>query len=238
MGSERIIIHVADSAKKVSSFKSYNTAPILVVSYELLVRAEAEIQDIKWDLIVCDEAHRLKNSEIKTSCCLARIECDKRVLLTGTPVQNDLNEYYCLVSTVAPGLLGNKVKFNSEFVSKIEKGREPGAEESERQDADEALSKLSTISQHILLRRTSEIVRKYLPSKTVNVVFCRPSEFQSVVYSSQVSKLLSQVESEPGAHLAAISTLKKICNSPYLIDNSNLQGNHNKFKVLFLFELY
>ena len=183
-------------------------------------------QEIKWDLIVCDEAHRLKNSEIKTSCCLARMECDKKVLLTGTPVQNDLSEYYCLVSTVAPGILGNKVRFNSEFVSKIEKGREPGAQESERQDADEALSKLSTISQHILLRRTSEIVRKYLPPKTVNVVFCRPSEFQSAVYSRQVVNLLNQVESEPGAHLAAISTLKKICNSPYLIDNSQLQGTN------------
>ena len=70
--------------------RSYNTAPVLLISYEMLVRAEDEIKQIKWDLIVCDEAHRLKNSEIKTSASLSRLDCERKVLLSGTPVQNDL----------------------------------------------------------------------------------------------------------------------------------------------------
>jgi DNA repair and recombination protein RAD54B len=66
---------VADSVAKVATFRSYNSAPILVTSYELLLRAEGEVGQIRWDLLVCDEAHRLKNSEIKTSCSLTNIPC-------------------------------------------------------------------------------------------------------------------------------------------------------------------
>ena len=84
LGTERIIIHVADNAKKVTTFKAYNTAPVLIMSYEMLVRAEEEVKGVRWDLIVCDEAHRLKNSEIKTSSSLARLSCTRKLLLTGT----------------------------------------------------------------------------------------------------------------------------------------------------------
>ena len=196
---------------------------MLLISYEMLVRAESQVSQIKWDLIICDEAHRLKNSEIKTSTSLARVNCDRRVLLSGTPVQNDLQEYYCLVSVVAPGILGTKVEFNAEYVSKIERGREPGALVEEKRGADEALAKLADISRHLLLRRTSDVISKHLPPKTVNVVFCRPSELQVQVYGKEVRKLLEGLEAGAGAHLAAISSLKKICNSPYLMDN--LEGS-------------
>ena len=66
---------MADSVAKVATFRSYNSAPILVTSYELLLRAEAEVALVRWDLVVCDEAHRLKNSEIKTSCSLTSLAC-------------------------------------------------------------------------------------------------------------------------------------------------------------------
>jgi len=224
LGSERIVIHVADSAKKVKTFRSYNTAPVLLISYEMLVRAEDEIKQIKWDLIVCDEAHRLKNSEIKTSASLSRLDCERKVLLSGTPVQNDLQEYYCLVSVVAPGILGKKAEFNTHFVQTIQRGREPGASEDDKAGADEALGKLADISRHVLLRRTSDIISKYLPPKTVNVVFCRPSQLQVSVYAREVRDLLERMEAGAGAHLAAISKLKKICSSPYLLEKLDMTG--------------
>ncbi len=61
---------------KVAAFKSYRTAPVLIISYEMLVRAEEELKQVRWDLMVCDEAHRLKNSEIKTSTALSRYRTD------------------------------------------------------------------------------------------------------------------------------------------------------------------
>ena len=216
LGSERIVIHVADNSKKVAAFKTYTMAPILILSYELLVRAETDLQDIKWDLIVCDEAHRLKNSEIKTSSSLSRLDCAKKVLLTGTPVQNDLNEYFCLVSVVTPGLLGTKQEFSAKYITRIEKGREPRADPEDQEAANKALYKLADVSRHLLLRRTTDSISKHLPPKTVNVVFCRPSQFQAAVYRAETEKLLDQLQ--PGSHLSAISNLKMICNSPYLKD--------------------
>jgi DNA repair and recombination protein RAD54B len=76
----------------VALFRSYNSAPILVMSYEMLVRTLPEVQTICWDLVVCDEAHRMKNSMIKTSSSLGKLACRRKLLLTGTPVQNDLGE--------------------------------------------------------------------------------------------------------------------------------------------------
>ena len=67
MGLERIAIHIADTVDKVALFRSYNSAPILVMFYEMLVRTLPEVQTICWDLVVCDEAHRMKNSMIKTT---------------------------------------------------------------------------------------------------------------------------------------------------------------------------
>jgi len=230
LGTTRILVHVADNAKKVTAFKAYRTAPVLVVSYEMLVRAEAQLKEVKWDILVCDEAHRLKNSEIKTSAALNRFDCDRKLLLTGTPVQNDLQEYFCLISIVVPSLLGSKASFTADYVKKIEQGRDVGADENDAQEAESALKKLSEISRKILLRRTSEIISGYLPPKTTCVVFCRPSDFQCKVYGEEVSTLYDKIETEHASHLASISTLKKICNSPFLLQHLNVNGGPNTWE--------
>merc|ERR1719394_147577 len=127
LGTERIILHVADSKEKVAQFRNYTGAPILLVSYEMMVRNFMDLTSIKWDLIVCDEAHRLKNSQIKASTCLADFPCRRRIFLTGTPVQNDLGEFYNLVEGACPGLLGSKNQFATEVEAAVETGRQPGA---------------------------------------------------------------------------------------------------------------
>lgn len=201
-------------------------APILIVSYEILIRAEQDLLQVSWDLIVCDEAHRLKNSEIKTSCCLSRLSCPRRILLTGTPVQNDLTEYYCLINTVAPDLLGTKAEFNANFVSRIDTGRKPDCGPDALAAGEEAFQQLAQISDHIVLRRTSEIISKYLPPRTINVVFCRATRFQEAVYAAESTRLLDGLDNDPGSHLQGISNLRKICNSSFLHANQeNTKGD-------------
>jgi len=219
LGSERITIHIGDSSDKVAQFRSYNTAPILMLSYEMLVRTTSELLGITWDLIVCDEAHRLKNNTIKTTSCLAQIPCNKKLLLTGTPVQNDLGEFFNLVDLACPGVLGSRAKFNREIESVVERSRQPDATIEDIEVGEIAMQQLTKITNLVILRRTSDIINQYLPPKTEYIVFCRPTPYQQRLYCHTVDTLMESIGStHSGQHLSAISNLKKICNAPCLLE--------------------
>merc|ERR1719318_2509488 len=101
----------------------------------------------------------------------------------------------------------------------VELGRQPEASQEQQEDGRFAMERLGESTRQIILRRTSDVINKYLPPKTVNVVFCRPTPYQARVYTSMVEKLLDRVVSQPGLHLSAISSLKKVCNAPSLVED-------------------
>lgn len=90
LGNERLGVFVVDQQNKVEHFASQQHTPVMIISYEMFVRSSQVIEKLGFDLLVCDEAHRLKNPGIKTTHLLASLPCKRRVLMTGTPVQNDL----------------------------------------------------------------------------------------------------------------------------------------------------
>ena len=73
----------------------------------MLVRHYDDIKDIKFQLLICDEGHRLKNNQIRTSTLLNQLQIKRRIIVTGTPIQNDLQEFHALVDFVNPGVLGS-----------------------------------------------------------------------------------------------------------------------------------
>lgn len=76
------------------------------------------------DLVVCDEGHALKNSKTGLSQCVNQIQTRRRIVLTGTPIQNNLKECYCMVSFVKPNLLGEMRQFEYRFATPIKKGQD------------------------------------------------------------------------------------------------------------------
>ncbi|KAK7925143.1 hypothetical protein WMY93_007453 [Mugilogobius chulae] len=130
-------------------------------------------------LIICDEGHRLKNAENQTYAALQRMNAQRRVLISGTPIQNDLLEYFSLVHFVNAGILGTAHEFKRRFEIPILKGRDAEASDKERQ---KEKRELILIVNRCLIRRTSDILSKYLPEKLEQVVCCRLTPLQTQLY--------------------------------------------------------
>jgi len=192
----------------------------MIVSYESLRLNVDLIGNTPIGLMLCDEGHRLKNGDSQTFTALSSLNVQRRVILSGTPIQNDLSEYYSLLSFANPNLLGTRQEFRSKYELAILKGRDALASEQERQKGDEKLSELLATVNKFIIRRTNDILSKYLPVKYEHVVFVHLSPLQKALYnyfltSPDITKLLRGKGSQP---LKAIGLLKKLCNHPDLLD--------------------
>lgn len=208
------------------------TRPVIIVSYETLRLNVEELRHTKIGLLFCDEGHRLKNSDSNTFSALNSLNVARRVILTGTPIQNDLTEYFSLTSFANPDLLGSRLEFRKRFEIPILRGRDADASEADRLQGDECTAELLGIVNKFLIRRTNDILSKYLPVKYEHVVFCGLAPFQLNLYnyfitSPDIQALLRGKGSQP---LKAINLLKKLCNHPDLLNlTKDLPGSESCF---------
>ncbi|KAF1963351.1 hypothetical protein CC80DRAFT_459987 [Byssothecium circinans] len=204
--------------------------PVLIVSYETLRLNVGELAQTPIGLLLCDEGHRLKNGENQTFTALNGLNVQKRVILTGTPIQNDLSEYFSLLNFANPNYLGTRNDFRKQYELPILRGRDADGTDEDRKKGDERLRELLTLVNKFIIRRTNDILSKYLPVKYEHVVFCNLAPFQKDLYkyfieSPEIKSLLRGKGSQP---LKAIGMLKKLCNHPDLLDlPSDLPGCEN-----------
>uniref|UniRef100_A0A182I6R6 DNA repair and recombination protein RAD54-like n=2 Tax=Anopheles arabiensis TaxID=7173 RepID=A0A182I6R6_ANOAR len=216
--SERIFTFIVGPNNKLKRYAQSPHIPILIISYEMLAKQIGELETVKFDLMFCDEGHRLKNSNVKAFGVLNRLECRRRVLLTGTPIQNDLQEFFSLINFVNPGAIGTYQDFKARYETPIVVSQRPGVLPQSIELGIERLNELNAITGRFVLRRTQEVINRYLPDKHEVVVFCHPSALQTQLTRTA----LSFYESEKGADnavspLQLITILKKICNHPSLV---------------------
>ncbi|KAJ8972646.1 hypothetical protein NQ317_008232 [Molorchus minor] len=133
------------------------------------------------------EGHRLKNCENQTYRALMGLKAKRRVLLSGTPIQNDLLEYFSLIHFVNEGLLGSASEFKRKFENYILKGQDSMATELERQHASERLQELTTLVNKCLIRRTSALLTKYLPVKFEMIIICQLTPLQKQLYLNYIN---------------------------------------------------
>ncbi|KAF2687920.1 hypothetical protein K458DRAFT_475773 [Lentithecium fluviatile CBS 122367] len=201
--------------------------PVLIVSYETLRLNVGELAQTPIGLLLCDEGHRLKNGESQTFTALNGLNVQKRVILSGTPIQNDLSEYFALLNFANPNYLGTRTEFRKQYEIPILRGRDADGTEEDRKKGDERLRELLALVNKFIIRRTNDILSKYLPVKYEHVVFCHLAPFQKGLYnhfiqSPEIKSLLRGKGSQP---LKAIGMLKKLCNHPDLLDlPSDLPG--------------
>lgn len=220
LGNERIGVFVFDDKRKrLTDFtmgKAYN---VMIVGYEKLRTVqEGLIKGAGVDIVIADEGHRLKTLQNKSGQAIQALNTTKRIILSGTPIQNDLSEFFAAVDLVNPGILGTYKNFMKEFEGPIMRSRQPEATKREIEKGEARSEELRNLTSMFMLRRTADILSKYLPPKTEYVLLCEPTAIQASIYRHVLASPIFQSalgNTEGAFHL--ITILKKLCNSPSLL---------------------
>ncbi|KAJ8619003.1 hypothetical protein MRB53_015189 [Persea americana] len=220
----------ADVVSGIDSFlRPSSPFQVLIISYETFRMHSSKFEKSgSCDLLICDEAHRLKNDQTLTNRALAALPCHRRILLSGTPMQNDLEEFFAMVNFTNPGVLGDAAYFRRYYETPIICGREPTATVEERVLGNERSAELSAKVNQFILRRTNALLSNHLPPKIVEVVCCKLTPLQSELYchfiqSKNVKRAIVE-EMKQSKILAYITALKKLCNHPKLIYDTIRSG--------------
>lgn len=202
-----------DPVVKFFSDRQFKSYQVMIVGYERVRLILPQITALakEFDLVVCDEGHRLKTTNSKTTEAIEQLCGSKRVILTGTPIQNDLGEFWALANFTNPGIFGSEAQFNRRYAGPMSSVKEVDRKR------DEAVEELTELCDEFMLRRDVSTIEKYVNiPKAEFIVFCRPSNRQSIKYqqtTGQVFDALTGDSSGPidqGACLQAIGELKKI----------------------------
>nr|XP_012228606.1 PREDICTED: DNA repair and recombination protein RAD54B-like isoform X2 [Linepithema humile] len=229
LGSHRISPYVVNGKNKPKDFNKHPRNSVMIISYEMFMKSHVEINEITFDLIICDEGHKLKNSDIKAAKLLYEINCKKRIILTGTPIQNDLMEFYTLIDLVNHGILGTPVEYKHYYEGPIVASQCPHADDDVLSLGNERAKELHERTKPFILRRTQQAINKYLPSKNEMVLFCSLSSEQQELYSLVTDAWYNKlcIQNKNIMHLSIITALKKICNHPNLFINDKENALHD-----------
>jgi DNA repair and recombination RAD54-like protein len=195
---------------------------ILIVSYETIRTHIGRLTKYKdcCDLLVCDEAHRLKNQDNQTSKALNSLPVKRRILLTGTPMQNNLEEFYAMVDFTNQGVLApTGEEFRKRMLHPILRGREPDASDAQKRKMMQIQNDMSSIVNDFILRRINTLNAQHLPPKLVQVVCCNLTTIQQNMYQQIVEgrDMKHVMDGKQENCLGYIQMLMKLCNHPSLI---------------------
>ena len=225
LGFDRLGVYVFDdSRKRITDFTNGDTYRVGIIGYEKL---RTVVEDLKKghgiDIVIADEGHRLKTAKNKSAQAIKSLHTSKRVILSGTPIQNDLSEFFMMVDFVNPELLGSFKTFTKEFEIPIVKSRQPSALKKDVEKGEARSEELASLTRLFILRRTADLLSKYLPSKTEYVLLCRPTAAQASTYQHVLACPAFQGALRSSeASLQLITVLKKVCNSPSLLNGKIL----------------
>lgn len=231
LGNERIGVFVYDDKRKrLTDFTKGRSYSVMIVGYEKLRTVQEGLaKGAGVDIIIADEGHRLKTLQNKSGLAIQSLDTAKRVILSGTPIQNDLKEFFAAVDLVNPGVLGTFKSFIREFEVPIVRSRQPEATKKDIEKGESRHEELRELTSKFILRRTADILAKYLPPKSEYVLFCNPTRSQASIYQSVLaSPIFQSALGNAESALQLITILKKLCNSPSLLSAKNNDNSPNE----------
>ncbi|EGB10422.1 hypothetical protein AURANDRAFT_10276, partial [Aureococcus anophagefferens] len=200
---------------------------LCVASYDAVHRLADALLAVPWSYAVLDEGQKLRNPDSRVTQLCKRLRTPRRLLLSGTPVQNSLRELWSLFDFAVPGRLGTLKAFDQELAQPIRAGGFAGARPAQVQLAYRCAVALRDLIQPYLLRRTKAALTAAgdsgvaLPPKTEHVLLCALSQDQIDLYrhvldGDDVRKALAGDGGQQATAFRAIAALRKICNHPDL----------------------
>ena len=221
LGSDRLGVYVFDDTKKrITDFTKGRAYSVMIIGYEKLRIVHEDLKKGHGiDIVIADEGHRLKTAKNKSALAIKSLDTPRRVILSGTPIQNDLSEFFMMVDFVNPDLLGSFKTFTKEFETPIVKSRQPNALNKDVEKGEARSEELALLTSQFILRRSADILSKYLPSKTEYVLLCKPTSAQAAIYQQVLGcPAFQSALGSWDAALQLITILKKVCNSPFLLN--------------------
>ncbi|GCC38149.1 DNA excision repair protein ERCC-6-like 2 isoform X3 [Chiloscyllium punctatum] len=157
---------------------------IALTTYETVRLCLDDINCIEWSAVFVDEAHKIKNPKAQITQALKALKCKIRIGLTGTILQNNMYELWCVMDWAIPGCLGSRDHFKEEFCNPIEFGQRHTATKRELAVGRKAMRQLAKRLSFWFLRRTKALISDQLPKKNDRVIYCSLTEFQKAIYKA------------------------------------------------------
>ncbi|XP_015108385.1 TATA-binding protein-associated factor 172 [Diachasma alloeum] len=201
---------------------------LVIASYDIVRKDIEFFENVQWNYCVLDEGHIIKNGKTKSAKAAKKLHAYHRLILSGTPVQNDVLELWSLFDFLMPGFLGSEKQFAARYSRPILACREPKAGPKEQEAGALAMEALHRQVLPFLLRRNKEDVLKDLPPKITQDYYCDLSPLQKSLYEDfkmrnsatliPNSSPSSTTTNPPrGQVFEALRYLRNVCNHPKLV---------------------
>ena len=188
-----------DEVNREQAIEQISRNEVLVTTYALLTIHQQQLSQKSWNVVVLDEAHTIKNPNTKMSKAAMTLKAERKVILTGTPIQNHLSELWNLFQFINPGLLGNAEQFKKKYIIPIEENKNK-----ERQ------GQLKKLISPFLLRRTKGEVIEELPEKNDINLPVELSDNELAMYELHRKKAEELALAEEGVKLSTLSEITKL----------------------------
>lgn len=199
---------------------------VLITSYQLIVGDAQYFQKMRWQYMILDEAQAIKSSQSSRWKSLLQLHCRNRLLLTGTPIQNNMQELWALLHFIMPSLFDSHDEFSEWFSKDIESHAQ-----SHTKLNDEQLKRLHMILKPFMLRRVKKHVQKELGDKIEEDVYCDLSYRQRAFYANLRNKIKSidllqtaarGDDSDTATLMNLVMQFRKVCNHPDLFARADI----------------
>ena len=216
----KIKYHIYYGGSREFTNEHFEDYDLVLTSYGIVRNDMEQMLKFHWHYVILDESQAIKNPEAQVTKAVQLLRSKNRLVMSGTPVQNNTFDLFAQFNFINPGLLGSKDFYKTEFANPIDKNN----------DAEKSKA-LRQLIYPFLLRRTKEQVAKDLPDKTETILWCQMGREQQAVYDDYKNyyrkMLMKKIEEDGMAKagmyvLEGLLRLRQICDSPQLVKDAEV----------------